>query len=678
MLNRTRAGREEIFKFASFVKRMGAMLPKQAFSTLEGASEVIVLKDTHASRPMWVSPDGVIVLEMGTEQSQQAQDFLIAIAEPISRPANMHEYKITAYSLYAAASVGLKTDDIIDTMDRFSKNKLPLSILGFIRSCTTSYGKIKMVIRQGKYFIESQDNQNISFLYKDPVLNELSVQMDPVPKEIERFEIEHSKIEQAKKRCIDLDYPLIEEYEFRTETTLPSLEIDLKPSTSIRPYQEVSLNKMFGNGRARSGIIVLPCGAGKTLVGIVAMCTMKRSCLILCTTSVSVEQWKQQIKQFTNIKDEKIARLTSETKETFTGPAGVVISTYTMVSYSGKRSFETQKIMDFLTQMEWGLVIFDEVHVVPANMFRRVVSTVISHCKLGLTATLVREDEKIEDLNFLIGPKLYEADWLNLCMQGHISKVKCTEIWCKMTGDFYKQYLITDARKKRLLGTMNPTKMHICEYIIKKHEAMGDKIIVFSDNVYALKTYALKFGKPFIYGPTGQVERMNILRQFRNNPKINTIFLSKVGDTSIDLPEATCLIQISGHFGSRRQETQRLGRILRAKRRTDEGFTAHFYTLVSMDTEEVPYSTKRRQFLIDQGYSFNIIETIPEMATFQPTVYRTRSEQNELLASILIASDKDIETEEEDNEIEIIEKSISAKKLIGTHNLYYSEKKHKP
>ncbi|KAI5192631.1 DNA excision repair protein ERCC-3 [Nematocida sp. AWRm77] len=651
------------------------MLPKQAANTLESTTETVVMKENHKDKAMWVAPDGIIILEMASSMSKQAQDFLIAIAEPVSRPANMHEYKITAYSLYAAASVGLKTDDIIDTMDRFSKNKIPASILNFIRSCTTSYGKIKMVIRQGRYFIESQESQNIAFLYRDKVIQELCVPLSEEKKEIVRFEIEQKKVEQAKKRCIELDYPLIEEYDFRTETTLPLLDVDLKPSTSIRTYQEVSLNKMFGNGRARSGIIVLPCGAGKTLVGIVALCTMKKSCLILCTTSVSVEQWKQQIKAFTNIKEEAIARLTSDTKEKLTGPSGVVITTYTMISFSGKRSFETQKIMDFLTNTEWGLVIFDEVHVVPANMFRRVVSTIISHCKLGLTATLVREDEKIEDLNFLIGPKLYEADWLNLSAQGHISRVNCTEVWCKMTGEFYKQYLATDIRKKRLLGIMNPTKIQMCEYIINKHEEMGDKIIVFSDNVYALKAYALKFGKPFIYGPTGQVERMNILRQFRTNPKINTIFLSKVGDTSIDLPEATCLIQISGHFGSRRQETQRLGRILRAKKRLNEGFTAYFYTLVSIDTEEVPYSIRRRQFLIDQGYSFKIVESLPGMEEAPPSAYRTKTEKNELLASILMASDRDIETESEEEEIERAEKKVSSRKLAGSAGLLYEEKR---
>lgn len=650
-----------------------ALLPKQASSSLEGVSEAIVMKEDSKGRPMWVSPDGLVILEMFSTQSKQAQDFLIAIAEPISRPSMIHEYKLTSYSLYAAASVGLKTEDIIDTMDRFSKNKIPLSILSFIRSCTISYGKIKLVIRRGKYYIESQDGQNIMFLYKDAKIPKVprAEGEGALPREITSFEILQDRVESAKKRCIEMDYPLIEEYDFKAETILPSLEVDLKPSTTIRSYQEVSLNKMFGNGRARSGIIVLPCGAGKTLVGITALCTMRKSCLVLCTSSVSVEQWKQQIKQFTNIKDESVARFTSDLKEKFAGPAGVLITTYTMVSYSGKRSAETQKIMDLVTRTEWGLVLFDEVHVVPANMFRRVVSTIIAHCKLGLTATLVREDEKIEDLNFLIGPKLYEADWQGLSQQGHIATVECTEVWCTMTSEFYKEYLMNDVRKRRVLGTMNPTKMQICEYLINHHESLGDKIIVFSDNVYALKAYALKFKKPFIYGPTGQIERMKILKQFRTNPRINTIFLSKVGDTSIDIPEATCLIQISGHFGSRRQEAQRLGRILRAKRREDEGFSAHFYTLVSMDTEEVPYSARRRQFLIDQGYSFRVI-TDSQLPNHNPTrVYKTRGEQKELLASIILTAETEIETESEDD---IMERTVSPSDVVGAGDMAYVER----
>jgi DNA excision repair protein ERCC-3 len=295
--------------------------------------------------------------------------------------------------------------------------------------------------------------------------------------------------------------------------------------------------------------------------------------------------------------------------------------------------------MDFLTSREWGFIILDEVHVVPAAMFRRVVTTIAAHAKLGLTATLVREDDKISDLNFLIGPKLYEANWMDLAQKGHIANVQCAEVWCPMTSEFYQEYLRETARKRMLLYIMNPTKFQACQFLIHYHEKRGDKIIVFADNVYALQEYALKLGKPFIYGSTPQQERMNILQNFQYNDQVNTIFLSKVGDTSIDLPEATCLIQISSHYGSRRQEAQRLGRILRAKRRNDEGFNAFFYSLVSKDTQEMYYSTKRQAFLVDQGYAFKVITHLHGMENLPNLAYSSARERRELLQEVLLKNE---------------------------------------
>ncbi|KAJ1935583.1 DNA repair helicase RAD25, partial [Linderina pennispora] len=290
--------------------------------------------------------------------------------------------------------------------------------------------------------------------------------------------------------------------------------------------------------------------------------------------------WKQQFLQWSTIREDQIAVFTSDQKERFQGDAGIVISTFSMVANMRKRSYEAQKMMDFLNSREWGLLLLDEVHVVPAAMFRRVVTQIAAHSKLGLTATLVREDDKIDDLNFLIGPKLYEANWMDLANKGHIATVQCAEVWCEMTSEFYKAYLEETSRKRLLLYVMNPNKFRACQYLIKFHEGRGDKIIVFVDNVFALRMYAETLKLPFIYGGTPQQERIAILNQFQHNPNLSTIFLSKVGDTSIDLPEATCLIQVSSHYGSRRQEAQRLGRILRAKRRNDEGFNAFFYSLV--------------------------------------------------------------------------------------------------
>lgn len=642
-------------------------LPKKA-AKHQFPQEEIIMKEDYEKCPLWINYDALIILETFKENSKQASDFLIAIAEPISRPKYIHEYQITAYSLYAAVSVGLSTDDILSTLNHFSKNHLPRSVKNFIVECTLSYGKVKLVIQFNKYYIEAVNKGVLDNLFKDSLIRQHVNVESSIADEQERTSCEVLNVESVKKRCIEIDYPLIEEYDFRNDKTLADLNIDLKPTTAIRSYQETCLNKMFCNGRARSGIIVLPCGSGKTLVGITAMTTIKKSCLILCTSAVSVEQWRQQTLFFTNMSGDNVVRFTSDHKEWFSDTSGVLVTTYTMLAYNGRRSSEAQKIMDSIQNTEWGLLLLDEVHVVPAMMFRKVISLVTHHCKLGLTATLVREDDKIEDLNFLIGPKLYEADWQDLSAQGHIAKVECSEVWCNMTGEFYREYLVQSSRKRRLLAIMNPTKFQVCEYLIKKHEAKGDKIIVFSDSVAALKSYALKLGKPYIYGPTGQTERMRILRQFQTNPLINTIFLSKVGDTSIDLPEATCLIQISSHFGSRRQEAQRLGRILRAKRRNDPDFKVFFYSLVSKDTDEMFYSSKRQQFLVDQGYTFNIIT---DNVKSEDRVYKTKAQQKELLASVLLATEKDLESEDEEDK-DIIS-ATDLKNVSGAQEMAYVE-----
>ncbi|KAF9133586.1 DNA repair helicase RAD25 [Mortierella sp. 14UC] len=657
------------------------------------------LKQDHESRPLWITEDGHIILEGFSPIAEKAIDFLITIAEPVSRPSHIHEYRLTPYSLYAAVSVGLETEDIIEVLSRLSKVPVPESILGLIRDCTLSYGKVKLVLKHNRYFVESSHPEMLQKLLRDQVIREARVigdddpnnngglitgkapnakdltipgikkdvpdpnkpgtsnaggqseeeifavvgldkdDDDIEPDDVHSFEIGSGSVEIVKKRCNELDYPMLEEYDFRNDTRNPNLEMDLKPITVIRPYQEKSLSKMFGNGRARSGIIVLPCGAGKTLVGITAACTVKKNTLVLCTSSVSVLQWKQQFLLWSNIKPHQIALFTADQKEKFLGASGIVISTYSMVANTRNRSHDAEKMMKFLRSQEWGFLLLDEVHVVPANMFRKVLTTIAAHAKLGLTATLVREDEKIDDLNFLIGPKLYEANWMDLASRGHIANVQCAEVWCPMTPAFYREYLRENSRKRALLYVMNPNKFQACQYLIRYHEERGDKIIVFSDNVYALVAYAIKLEKPFIYGETSQQERVRILQNFQHNPQINTIFLSKVGDTSIDLPEATCLIQVSSHYGSRRQEAQRLGRILRAKRRNDEGFNAFFYSLVSKDTQEMYYSTKRQQFLIDQGYAFKVITNLDGMDQEQDLVYSTPAEQLELLQSVLLAQE---------------------------------------
>uniref|UniRef100_A0A0D9RW87 General transcription and DNA repair factor IIH helicase/translocase subunit XPB n=1 Tax=Chlorocebus sabaeus TaxID=60711 RepID=A0A0D9RW87_CHLSB len=661
------------------------------------------LKDDHTSRPLWVAPDGHMFLEAFSPVYKYAQDFLVAIAEPVCRPTHVHEYKLTAYSLYAAVSVGLQTSDITEYLRKLSKTGVPDGIMQFIKLCTVSYGKVKLVLKHNRYFVESSHPDVIQHLLQDPVIRECRLrnsegeatelitetftsksaisktaegsggpstsrvtdpqgksdipmdlfdfyeQMDKDEEEEEEtqtvsFEVKQEMIEELQKRCIHLEYPLLAEYDFRNDSVNPDINIDLKPTAVLRPYQEKSLRKMFGNGRARSGVIVLPCGAGKSLVGVTAACTVRKRCLVLGNSAVSVEQWKAQFKMWSTIDDSQICRFTSDAKDKPIG-CSVAISTYSMLGHTTKRSWEAERVMEWLKTQEWGLMILDEVHTIPAKMFRRVLTIVQAHCKLGLTATLVREDDKIVDLNFLIGPKLYEANWMELQNNGYIAKVQCAEVWCPMSPEFYREYVAIKTKKRILLYTMNPNKFRACQFLIKFHERRNDKIIVFADNVFALKEYAIRLNKPYIYGPTSQGERMQILQNFKHNPKINTIFISKVGDTSFDLPEANVLIQISSHGGSRRQEAQRLGRVLRAKKgMVAEEYNAFFYSLVSQDTQEMAYSTKRQRFLVDQGYSFKVITKLAGMEE-EDLAFSTKEEQQQLLQKVLAATDLDAEEE---------------------------------
>ncbi len=679
------------------------VMDTRAVRSYQDYSAALNMKPDHAARPIYVDPEKYrIFVESFSPLFKRAEQFLINVAEPQSRVSFMHEYSLTVHSLFAAVSIGLTPHDIIKELQFLCKTPLPPQVIEFIITSTKTFGKVRLVLKHTRYFVESSDPDVVQTLLKDEEIGPCRIgsegmlaaapkmdgivipgtklaagakqavgqpeQQRPVddpdderpPQEdqdmfatlreedededeidqVHTFEIAQASVQKVQKRCRDINLPLTEEYDFRNDELNATLDIDLKPAAQIRPYQEQALYKMFGNGRARSGIIVLPCGAGKTLVGITAACTVKKGVIVLCTSAMSVVQWRAEFLKWSNINPNDIAVFTADHKDKFTGNTGVIISTYSMVTQSRGRSYDSQKVMDFITQREWGLMILDEVHVVPAEMFKKVTHLIATHSKLGLTATLLREDDKISDLNFLIGPKLYEANWQELSEQGHIARVQCAEVWCPMTTEFYSEYLRTTTTNKRaLLFTMNPRKFQACQFLIDYHEKRGDKVIVFSDNVYALERYAKKLSKAYIYGGTPQAERLRILENFQHNDLVNTIFLSKIGDTSLDLPEATCLIQISSHYGSRRQEAQRLGRILRAKRRNDEGFNAFFYSLVSKDTNEMYYSSKRQAFLVDQGYAFKVITHLQGIESLPGLAFTTPQERRELLTDVLLQSE---------------------------------------
>lgn len=748
------------------------------------SSEVIGTENVH--KPLWVCPDGHIFMEAFSTIRNNIEGFLIAIAEPVSRPPMVHEFQITVLSLYSAVSVGVTVEDIIANLDRFAKNGCPKKLSDMIRSHGELFGKLKLVLQDGRYFIESPSrdillealkvekirtarrfHQPISnstdqagpsiaaasvagLLKKDisaksepnpnyvnglvkientaipppPVRhhlfqkkevvkteqqqqqqnqNDLSntttadsstitvpqsnpsmppVTADPLVKPEQNvnmatnmaalkgfdkgpltgtfvapekevtatvsFEIHADRLKQVREACLkDLKRPLLEEYDFRIDSLNASINVALKPSTQIRPYQELALRKMFGNGRARSGIIVLPCGAGKTLVGIVAATTLRKSCLVLTSTAVAVEQWRRSFLAFTTINDRLVKTFTADCKDELPDEPCILCSTYTMLAFTGKRSHQADKIVRQIAEREWGLLILDEVQFAPAPQFRRVCDIVRSHCKLGLTATLVREDGLIHDLQWLIGPKLYEAHWLQLQDLGYLAKVQCVEIWCSMAGAYYREYLRAPHIVQRRLWVCNPNKLRVCEFLCRYHDERGDKVIVFSDNLFALVETATRLKKAMIFGQVSIGERMHILQRFQQDPTFNVIFLSRVGDNAVDIPCANVIIQISFNFASRRQEAQRLGRILRPKPRGTDEFNAVFYSLLSRDTQELYYADKRQQFIIDQGYAYQVVrqEQLPMQGT--KLIFDDPKTHRDILNSVLRNQSEDFEDVEQ-------------------------------
>lgn len=661
------------------------------------------LKPDHASRPLWVAPyitkEGdvnsvLVILEAFNPIYKQAYDFLIAIAEPLSRPQFFHEYKLTRQSLYSAVSVGLDANAILNVLEKLNKTKIDLPVVAFIKSATEAYGKVAMVLRNKEYFVESTEKELIEKLASDPIIldcmphnsevqqtymsqdrvhiagtvannvkadkltADLDEEDDDTSKAVYYFKVFADRYTDVKARAQAMNYPLLEEYEFKNDPNLGDLGIRLKAQTVIRPYQDKSLGKMFGSGRARSGIIVLPCGAGKTLVGVTACITINKPSVILCTSSLAVDQWYNQFKMWTTATDEHLTRFTAEKKEP--GPVKpIVITTYSMLAALTNRGAESSRILEEIKNRTWGSLILDEVQVAPATRFSDICRKIVtSHCKLGLTATLVREDDKIKDLSTLVGPKLYEANWIDLRNKGYIANVLCQEVRCPMPALFYEAYLnppkdgrSREADVRNRVAASNPTKIRITQMLVRYHEERGDKVLVFSNDIAALKEYCHALKREAIHGETNAAKRHQLLQKFREHKGGVTLIMSKIGDNSLDLPSANVLIQVSAHYASRRQEAQRLGRILRPKehiidasiRSSAHKANAFFYSLVSVDTKDTLYSAKRRSFLVDQGYAFSICTDLAKKAELEgPKLdYWYKEDQKSLLTRMLAAEPRD-------------------------------------
>jgi DNA repair helicase Rad25 len=419
------------------------------------------------------------------------------------------------------------------------------------------------------------------------------------------FGIRPGENENLKKAAFQLGFPMIDRYNFLSTVDSP-FPISLRDSSNVRDYQRAAINSIFwkndfGQLAAHSGVLVLPCGGGKTLIGVGIIAAVKKPTIIFCQSNLALAQWKDQILKWTHMGTNLVSRFSSEYQNEWDPRAPIIVTTYHMFSSrEGNRSSKSQDMMTKCKAREWGICVLDEVHLAPAKIFRTVTNSINCHIKIGLTATMVREDELVTEIPFLVGPTLFNLDIFTLRTFNHIAPVECTEITIPLTEVFGEKFFVEDDSQVRtMLWTCNPNKLRVVYELMQKHVKENNKVMVFCDNLFALHVYQEILRCPKIEGSTPTAERLQIIKKFKEVGG-NCVLFSTVGDQSIDLPEADVVIQLALTDGSRMQEGQRIGRVQRSYRDKKKAF---FYSLISDATEEFNYAQKRRMFLHENGYT---------------------------------------------------------------------------
>lgn len=461
------------------------------------------------------------------------------------------------------------------------------------------YGRVKLKRVDGQLRLVTSDA---------PLLEELTRQKGVRDYLGERADATSFVIDDAfrgvlKQGLIAVGYPA---EDLAGYTSGSDLEVALRDITRggepfrVRDYQKQAVDAFHAGGDVRggSGVVVLPCGAGKTIVGISAMAAVGKHTLILTTSTTAVEQWKREILDKTDLPDELVATYTGESKTI----APVTLATYQIVTYRPKKDGDFPHFKLF-NERDWGLIVYDEVHLLPAPVFR-VTADIQARRRLGLTATLIREDGREEDVFSLIGPKKFDVPWRVLEQKGWIAEALCHEVRLALPESLRMEYATAEWRDKYRTASENPAKEDLVEILLDRFNRPEDRVLVIGQYLKQLRKIASRFDLPLITGQTPNSEREDLYQRFREGD-IRQLVLSKVGNFAIDLPDANVMVQVSGTFGSRQEEAQRLGRILRPK---DGAEPAHFYTLVSRDTREMDFAHHRQLFLTEQGYSYEILD----------------------------------------------------------------------
>ncbi|HEX4613053.1 MAG TPA: DNA repair helicase XPB [Urbifossiella sp.] len=550
------------------------------------------------TNPFIVQGDRSVLVEVDNPRYAEARDALAPFAELEKSPEHIHTYRISNLSLWNAAAAGFTAEQMVAVLQQYTKFPIPANLPADIAETVSRYGRVRLErLEGGGLRLVCADRPLLTELSRQKKVKEyLGEKLDDVS-----FAIDPGFRGVLKLALIAVGYPAEDLAGYAEGSALPMALREVAASGlpfHVRDYQRDAADVFHAGGDARggSGVIVLPCGAGKTVVGIAAMCLLQKNTLVLTTSITAVKQWRREILDKTTLTEAEVKEYTGETKEI----GAVTVATYQILTY---RPDKTEDFPHFglFEQRDWGLIVYDEVHLLPAPVFR-VTATIQARRRLGLTATLIREDGKEGEVFSLIGPKKYDVPWRELETKGWIASASCTEIRVALPDDSTRMaYAVADHRAKYRIASENEAKDEVVAELLDQYH--DQRVIVIGQYLAQLKRLSERFDIPIITGSTGNAEREDLYNRFRAG-EVRHLVLSKVGNFAIDLPDANVLIQVSGTFGSRQEEAQRLGRILRPKS-SGEG-DAHFYTLVTRDTRELDFAHHRQMFLTEQGYAYEI------------------------------------------------------------------------
>ncbi len=549
----------------------------------------------NAGNPLIVQSNSTLLLEVNNPLFADARDAISAFAHLEKSPEHIHTYSITPLSLWNAAALGATPDTVVAQLSKFSKYDIPENVVDGISELMGRFGKLILEAHPSGLALRCVDADMLHHLARNPRLaGLLGKSLDE-----KRFLVPDENRGLLKQALISLGFPVHDVAGYVDGDPFP---VGLKEkygedvAFTIREYQKQAALSYVGNAHmpGGSGVVVLPCGAGKTVVGMYVMSLVGRRTLILVTNVTAARQWKRELLDKTNIPAEAIGEYSGESKDI----RPVTLATYQILTYRRKKTDPFEHYAIFNSQ-NWGLIIYDEVHLLPAPVFK-FTAELQARRRLGLTATLIREDGHENDVFTLIGPKKFDVPWKDLERQGWIATARCVEIRVDLSQADKLRYFGLTPREQIRLAYENSRKIPVASELLLRHK--GDQVLIMGQYLSQLSAFAAQFDVPVITGSTPNDRRDELYSRFRTGD-IRVLILSKVGNFAIDLPDANVAIQISGSFGSRQEEAQRLGRILRPKK---QGEQAVFYSIVTRESRELDFAMNRQLFLTEQGYSYEI------------------------------------------------------------------------